>query len=302
VCSNRNQVREGFGNALMEKVINTEEFTWFGRERRDQKSISGDGGVGFLVRNSLGTFKVSKVSKDWDSIWIQVQIGVEVLFFAAVYLSPVDSTRVIDSASFIQELEEDICKFKKLGKVIVMGDLNSRIGQASSRVFLNDVSFTFERESEDKVRRLSREAKRRAKQILEMFNANGMIILNGIDGGGENTFVGPRGNSMIDFIVIDHRILIPDVEVGLEGLDTICKPGCLLLRATQTNQIGYVRNSMKVWDDFLGSMCDHRLVSCQLDFPGKSVEIEQKVQEFNDCEGLVVPNIIELTAQNLGRS
>jgi len=118
---------EGYGETLMDEVLNTGKFTWFGRDRKGQRALSGEGGVGLLVRKSLGEAKVIKVSKKWDIIWVQMSLGNEQVFFAGVYLSPNDSTKGTDAANFIQELEIDIIKFREQGKVIILGDLNSRI-------------------------------------------------------------------------------------------------------------------------------------------------------------------------------
>lgn len=126
--------REGVGDSLMAEVIDEEEFSWFGRDRRKQRSLTGDGGVGILVRKSLGEVKVAKVSQNWDSIWIQIKTPHELVFVGAVYMSPAGSPRV-DSEEYIQELEADIAVFREKGIVMVMGDLNSRIGSKPSKIF-----------------------------------------------------------------------------------------------------------------------------------------------------------------------
>jgi len=167
----------------MLEVIDSDTFTWFGRDRRKQRLISGEGGVGILVRNRIGRTTVAKVSNDFDIIWIQINIGIETLYIAAVYMSPIGTTRETDAANFRLELEDDIVHFRALGKVVVMGDLNSRIGNTPSVVLKSGRLRSFNRITKDN------KVTRQGKDLIESLNANSMIILNGIDGGGENTFI-----------------------------------------------------------------------------------------------------------------
>ena len=125
-----------------------------------QKSLSGEGGVGLLVRKSAGEVKIAKRSKVWDIIWIELTREEEKFYIASAYISPVDSKREIDVADFIQELEVDIQNFQTLGRVIVMGDFNSRIGDEPSKIYIEDKEKIFMRQSVDKVKKVSRKAKR----------------------------------------------------------------------------------------------------------------------------------------------
>ena len=47
-------------------------------------------------------------------------------------MSPLNTSRETDAAEFVLELENDILNFRELGKVMVMGDLNSRVGNLPS--------------------------------------------------------------------------------------------------------------------------------------------------------------------------
>ena len=51
------------------------------------------------------------------------------LIIAAVYLVPIKSTRYKNNREVRRELETYIMKYKQEGTVMVMGDLNSRIGE-----------------------------------------------------------------------------------------------------------------------------------------------------------------------------
>jgi len=111
--------------------------SWFSRERQKQKARSGEGGIGIIVKKSIGKSKVIKVSKLYEIMWIEVIREEEKIYLAAVYMSPESSARGIDSSLQFAELETDIIKFSKEGQVIVMGDFNARIGNQESSVIRN---------------------------------------------------------------------------------------------------------------------------------------------------------------------
>ncbi len=102
------------------------------RERKNQRGKGGEGGVGFLFRKNIGQVQVEKVSILFDILWIRIELGGERVFMAVAYMSPVTTTRNTDAAEFLMELENDILSFREQGKVVVMGDLNSRIGSLAS--------------------------------------------------------------------------------------------------------------------------------------------------------------------------
>ena len=76
------------GEDCMREVIDQSKFVWLSRERKKQKSDGGEGGVGILVRKSLGRVSRAKTSETFDILWVQVELGREVFFIAAVYLPP----------------------------------------------------------------------------------------------------------------------------------------------------------------------------------------------------------------------
>ena len=94
-----------------------------------------------------------------------------------------------------------------------------------------------------------------------------MIVLNGLEDDGENTFFSSKkGESMIDFISINYEFYcneeededIEDFTHKLERRDKRVQTGHSEVKCT------YVRNSLKVWQDFSHIISDHRLVTCQL--------------------------------------
>ncbi len=186
-------------------------------------------------------------------------------------MSPVNTTRDTDSAEFLLELSNDILEFREKGKVIVMGDLNSRVGDLPSGFFVNGQHYEFSRKSADV--NISKSARRQGRRLAESMNANKMIILNGVDGGGDYTCVHKnKGVSMIDFIILSYDLILYNPEIDLEeeeGRDHKHKirhqkqPLNLLdPKEPKPNKIVYRRQSIKVWTEYASAFSDHRLVTC----------------------------------------
>ena len=279
--------KKGQGEEKMKEVIDEEIYMWLNKERAKQRSRGGEGGVGFLVRKSAGQVQIEKVSNLFDILWIRVQVEEEILFLAAVYMSPVNTTRDTDAAEFLLELSDDILEFRKRGKVIVMGDLNSRVGNRPSGFFLNDRHYEFARESDDVD--LSKGVRRQGRRLLELMDANRMVILNGIDGGGEFTCIHRnKGASMIDYIIMSYDLLLynPELEreeeVGRDYKHKIVQKQTVNLlepKEEKPNKIIYNRQSMKVWTEYSSNISDHRLVTCELVIPEqKRKAIETKIE------------------------
>ena len=55
--------KENRGERDMKSTIDVEKYQWIGRERKNQRSCSGDGGIGFLVNKRVGKIDVVRISK-----------------------------------------------------------------------------------------------------------------------------------------------------------------------------------------------------------------------------------------------
>jgi exonuclease III len=120
----------------MEKAFG-DKFQWFSRSREKQRTIKVFGGVGILVRKSVGVSSIVRISKVYEIIWICVRFKEETLYIAAIYVPPVNSQYTDDFPQLLLELEGDILEFRQKGKVILMGDFNSRIGNCPSQIHNN---------------------------------------------------------------------------------------------------------------------------------------------------------------------
>src|SRR5689334_7904176 len=95
-------------------------------ERDDQKGKSGSGGIGILIRKECGNSSLIKEYDVFEGLWIKCICGDVSLFICAVYISPKYSSD--DFSKCMGVLEDDCIKFRSLGKAVVMGDFNARIG------------------------------------------------------------------------------------------------------------------------------------------------------------------------------
>lgn len=266
---------KGRGCDLMEEVFK-EEFVWYGKDRVTNIK-GGIGGVGILIRKGVGITREVKRSKTSDVIWVEIKMGEEVLLVAGVYWSPGE-----DLVESIQELEEDIGRFKEQGKVVVMGDFNCRIGELPT-VYSVGSRVVFPRKSEDvKVNEKEKTTiRRKGRMFIDSMNASDMFVMNGLDSGSEYTFFG-NGNSIIDYIVLSRELLIFDYTEEEEGeeMDLYEKNANQVITNFKEPNSGiyYRPRSTKVWNEFGEVVSDHRLVTCELSYD-RAYVMEEKQQK-----------------------
>ena len=106
-------------------VVSVDGYKWFGKPCNNQKSLRGEGGVGFLVRECLvdEVEFISQVRYE-ESVWMKVRggRGREALYIGCVYM-PTDNS----VSSVYEQLKEDVLSFKR---VVLLGDFNARVGKS----------------------------------------------------------------------------------------------------------------------------------------------------------------------------
>ena len=248
------------------------QFDWFGRERADQKSSSGSGGIGILIRKGIGEVSLIKMYDQFEGMWIKCICGDITLFVCGVYIPPDGSPMLKDFAQCLEILEGDCIKFRKDGKVIVMGDFNARIGRNESLIQGNGGIFTFPRSVSDEKGGGSTMARTRGNQLVNSMNSVNMVIMNGIDSGGEYTFENQNGNSMIDYIILSDNIIIPD-NIMLEDKTLDKKSGVVKVTDSIPVNSLYIPKSCRVSTDLMSRIGDHFLVSCKLAISKPSTKV-----------------------------
>ena len=101
----------------------------------------------------------------------------------------------------LEKVEEE--DFPEEGHVIVGGDFNIRIGMEGARLNVEDLTVTRRRVSKDKT------ISNGGRRMINFIGNKGWVILNGNAKGdeeGEFTFIGARGNSVIDYIIVNDRM------------------------------------------------------------------------------------------------
>lgn len=192
------------------------DFYWFGKERKKQRSYCGSGGIGILARASIGKFSLEKVSQQFEILWVKLDLDKVKYFIGTVYIPPDGSIYAGDMRQILLELESDILEFRKHGKVILMGDFNSRILTHPSTINVNGEFVSFKRQTKDTECK-DQEALNRGTQLISTMNTANMIIMNGLDGIGEATFevTSQKKSSIIDYIMLSDNIIIPGNEINL---------------------------------------------------------------------------------------
>ena len=107
---------------------------------------------------------------------------------------------------------------------IVLGDWNARIGELSSFVFTgaeeergDDVVLE---EKEYARKSTDIKANKAGKQIMDIMNAQGLVVLNGLEGEMQSTQRGSIGWSVVDYVAVSPGVLRADVNTrAVEGSD-----------------------------------------------------------------------------------
>jgi endonuclease/exonuclease/phosphatase family metal-dependent hydrolase len=123
------------------------------------------GGVGFLVRKNIQARVLN--SKSENLLWLVIQ---ERLYVAVVY-------KAEENEDTLQELQEDVLRWRDKGEIVVMGDFNCRVGELSNYIEADKSEdaevLEIPRCSEDKVNSL------RGRNLLDQLNAVDMVLTNG---------------------------------------------------------------------------------------------------------------------------
>ncbi len=237
-------------------------FYWFGSESKNQKSSSGSGGIGILIRKSCGSPSLLKVYKNFPGIWIKLCKGENIYYICGVYIPPHGSPQLkIDFDEVLEELRLDIVLYNNIGKVILLGDFNARIGNAYSILHGINKQLCFSRVLVDCDDQKTSEAFTRGRQLIQIMNSLNMVIVNGIDSGGDYTF---DDKSVIDYIIVNENIFAPSFRSNIMNSDLDDKNSGIITCDDIPIDSLYCRNSCKVWLDKIYRIGDHRLLSCQI--------------------------------------
>jgi len=192
---------------------------YFNRPKHS-KAKHGSGGIAILYNPDLKDGLKFYPSKGNDYIWIKLDKNFynqsEHIYICAAYIPPTNSsyTKRID-INILDNIESDIYKYKQQGHIILLGDLNGRVGTLPDYITNdNDQHLPFQDNYViDNMHRprISQDTKvdDRGKHILEICIAGQLRLLNGRTIGdtmGHFTSHQYHGSSVIDYAICSSEL------------------------------------------------------------------------------------------------
>ena len=201
-----------------------------------------------------------------NRLWIKLDKNFfdfsEDIYLCAVYVPPISSTHFEND--FVS-LENEMCSFAKLGKIILMGDFNARTGQSpdfidedSSQINNFDASnlLPANYEVDSEINRTNQDIviNSHGKSLLELCISSRLRILNGRyigDSLGNHTFMSVNGYSTVDYALVSASLLSSVKYFKTESFTYLSDHVQIqmTLECSIRNTFNYKLNG-KMWKDF----------------------------------------------------
>lgn len=179
-------------NKLEEPIGLLNEFTCIGfiPAQKDCSKGRWSGGLLVLVKSAIAEDfnRIPNAMSKSNVLWLSRGSS----YFGFAYWPPVGSRYSCEQ--LLEHIEDDLFSFstKSASQILLMGDLNARVGELDDRV---DVCEAIQRRSEDK------ECNARGQRLIDLCHVSDLKILNGRFEKGRTahfTFLGAQGKSVID--------------------------------------------------------------------------------------------------------
>jgi hypothetical protein len=151
-------------------------------------------------------------SKDYIFAKMRERSSGEVMIVATVYIPPIDSKQLVESSLLDVKMWTET---ETEAKIVIVGDLNARIGSEDIRsaLFKQSSNLSLDRRSADST------GNQQGRELLDTANDADLTILNGRTNGdieGNYIFIGPNGSSVIDICLVNSLALedVTKFEVG----------------------------------------------------------------------------------------
>lgn len=173
-------------------------------------------GVGFLIKKELEPFVLASRAVNGRIMWLSIKLSGAIYRLVSVY-APVEGSGALELDAFYRDLLDIVCR-KGSEKVIILGDLNARIG---SRIGVVNSNYC---EVAGKWGDLKLPLPNRSgRRLLDFCQSNGLAITNSFFRHKECHTLTHKSGSVIDYIIVeqDFRKLVQDTRVyrGL-GVDS----------------------------------------------------------------------------------
>jgi len=267
---------------------------------RSTKSKRGQGGVSVLIKNKHSDLVFHIKSASPNIIWCHLKrqlFGINSdIYLAAVYLPPLQSQRKAGE-DVLSVLEQEIHKYSKQGKIILLGDLNARTGTLNDFIendccdFLpDDDAYNLDknwpkRNNEDyTVNKLGGE-------VLRLCVGNKLRILNGRATGdldGKLTSYQSNGASTVDYGIVSEDLQNTVLGFQIQHLTPYSDHCPIVLKLASSNRDIMNYNASKnsrrkgafpqnSFTKFLWkSECKDKFISAL-----SSIDIQDRLQSFN---------------------
>ena len=187
----------------MFRMVFEDRFIVHSKRRRNMKvRDKGSGGIAIMVRREVGEVEMITEKRMDGLMWTKIVCVGRKLFIATVYIVPEGTVRAGQNISIREELERDIGKYKERGMVMVLGDMNGRIGNLMS--VINEERI-YQRDNID------RKENNNGKELVRLMNRTGMVIMSGIRRTSKYTCIKEGkyglGKSVVDHVCMDEGII-----------------------------------------------------------------------------------------------
>ena len=195
-------------------------FTYCTSRAKHPKARKFSGGIAVLIRDHLrGGIEILRTSS--DLVWVKLNRDFfrfqEDVYIGVAYISPQSSKCTKDLAEKAwNDLEKDVSQYVELGKVMLLGDFNSRTGTLADHIMQDDNTYTPTGDtyvSDTNIRaRCSEDASTNeyGKKLLEVCKNARLRILNGRilgDLNGKMTCFQWNGSSVVDYCIVHEDLL-----------------------------------------------------------------------------------------------
>ena len=201
--------------------------------KKNNRAKRNSGGIIVFIKKRLNKHVSIVQQLDEDILWLRLSKLVtnyeQDLYLCCTYLSPRSSTRYMgDAKRKLELLYEDVVKYRAIGHVMIIGDLNSRTSNLNDFIDINERCDELCTPGEcerimtiDDIVSLNSNVKRErisddtnvnesGKELLNICMLNELFIFNGRIGASPEcsyTCNTPLGSSVVDYIIGDGCIL-----------------------------------------------------------------------------------------------
>lgn len=172
------------------------------------------GGLTLLYKNNFKN-KITLEHSDTNHFWCKISKSAyslqKDLFVCCTYIPP-NSSKYFYPEIF-ENLSNDIAQFSTKGSIILLGDFNARTGTKDDFI-IHDTNKYIQSDFNSfsnvtKRNNMDIEINTNGNRLIDLCKQMNLLILNGRvfgDSLGRPTFCGPRGESTVDYIIVDQEL------------------------------------------------------------------------------------------------